>query len=341
MNIIPIFIPHLGCPNDCVFCNQRSIASPYVPTGEDVRKTIEEALKYSTMPQIAYYGGSFTAIGLEKMTEYLSVAHEFIRKGLCRDIRVSTRPDCINEDILSLLESYGVTTIELGAQSMCEDVLAASKRGHTAQDVRDASKMIKDRGFTLGLQIMTGLPLDSEEKSVYSAVEMAKCEPSMVRIYPVCVIDKTELADMMRNNAYSPISVDKSVETCAKLCGIFEAKGIEVIRIGLNPTEELSNGAVIGGAYHPALGEMVRARMMHNAICEKIDGIKAESLVIRINPKDLSVFRGQKSAEYKKLTAKYPNIAIKSETDINIPRGCFEISPSVASLVQGEVSIID
>lgn len=333
MNIIPIFIPHLGCPNDCVFCNQRSIASPFVPTKEDVQNTIKEALQYSKMPQIAYYGGSFTAIGTEKMTEYLSAAYEFIEKGLCKDIRVSTRPDCINEEILSLLKKYGVSTIELGAQSMCEDVLLASKRGHTAQDVRDASQMIKAHGFTLGLQIMTGLPLDSEEKSVYSAREMVKCAPSMVRIYPVCVIDKTELADMMRSNAYSPISVDNSVETCAKLCGIFESNGIEVIRIGLNPTEELSNGAVLGGAYHPALGEMVRARMMHNAICEKMDEITAESIIIKINPKDVSVFRGQKSAEYKKLTAKYPNIEIKSETDINIPRGCFEISPSVASLV--------
>ena len=162
---------------------------------------------------------------------------------------------------------------------------------------------------------------------------MVKCQPSMVRIYPVCVIDKTELADMMRSNAYSPISVDNSVETCAKLCGIFESNNIEVIRIGLNPTEELSNGAVLGGAYHPALGEMVRARMMHNAICEKMDSIKADSVIIKINPKDISVFRGQKSSEYKKLTAKYPNIAIKSETYINIPRGCFEIIPSVASLV--------
>ncbi|MBR4879990.1 MAG: radical SAM protein, partial [Clostridia bacterium] len=271
MNIIPIFIPHLGCPNDCVFCNQRSIASPFVPTKEDVKNTINEALKYSKNPQIAYYGGSFTAIGEEKMTEYLSTAYEFIEKGLCKDIRVSTRPDCISEEILALLKKYGVSTIELGAQSMCEDVLIASKRGHTAQDVRDASKLIRESGFTLGLQIMTGLPLDNEEKSVYSAHEMVRCQPAMVRIYPVCVIDKTELADMMRLNAYSPISVDNSVETCAKLCGIFEDNGIEVIRIGLNPTEDLSNGAVLGGAYHPALGEMVRARMMHNAICERME----------------------------------------------------------------------
>lgn len=326
MNIIPIFIPHLGCPNDCVFCNQRSIASPYVPSADDVERTIKEALKYTQNPQIAYYGGSFTAIGTEKMTEYLSVAHKFIKKGLCRDIRVSTRPDCINEEILALLKKYGVSTVEIGAQSMCDDVLLASKRGHTAEDVREATKMIKESGLTLGLQIMTGLPLDNTDKSVYSALEMVKCKPKMVRIYPVCVIDNTELAEMMKMNVYSPISVENSVDICAKLCRIFEKNNIEVIRIGLNPTEELSGGAVLAGAYHPALGEMVRSRMMHEDICQRLSDTKSGSVTIRINPKDMSVFRGQKSSEYRSLTAKYPLCRFKTETDDKISRGNFEIS---------------
>lgn len=326
MNILPIFIPHLGCPNDCVFCNQREIASPYVPTESDVKKIIENGLEYSNNPQIAYYGGSFTAIERDKMIGYLSCAYEYVKAGLCCGIRVSTRPDGISREILDILREYGVDTIELGAQSMCDDVLCAAKRGHSAQNVRDACALIKENGFKLGLQIMAGLPLDNDEKSLYSAQEMVKEKPDFVRIYPVCVIEHTCLAKMWENGTYQPLSVDKAVEICAKMCITFENAHIKVIRIGLNPTDELSNGGVLGGAYHPALGEMVRSKVMNTRIREELSLIKENKVAININPKDMSVLRGQKNKEFKALLLDFPQKAISICENLQIERGNFMIA---------------
>ena len=331
MRIIPIFIPHLGCPHDCVFCNQRRIAAPIVPTAEDVRQEIEKALEYTENPQIAFYGGSFTAIGEELMEEYLSAAYEFIEKGLCSSIRVSTRPDCIDEKILTLLKSYKVTHIELGVQSMDEDVLKASKRGHTAEDVIQSVYLIKSfGGFSLGLQMMAGLPLDSEEKTIATALKIRDLAPDFVRIYPVCVIENTELADMMMCGSYTPLAVDKAVDICAKLCVIFEEAGIEIIRIGLNPTDELSGGAVLGGAYHPALGEMVRGKMLENAVINALSKVKEKNVTVVINPKDISKLKGRGGAALKNIRAAFVDKSVSVDTSDKISRDSFEIDVDIS-----------
>ena len=314
MQIIPIFIPHLGCPNDCVFCNQRRIAAPSAPTAEQVRQEVMGGLQYSKNPQVAFYGGSFTALDKPLQEAYLQAVYPFVSVGQVSDIRVSTRPDCIDTERLALLKQYGVSTVELGAQSMFDEVLAASNRGHTMQDVVQGARLVKEHGFVLGLQQMIGLPLDSGEKTITTAQRLAALEPDFVRIYPVCVIENTSLADQMKAGIYTPLTIEQAVEQGAQVAQVYEDAGISIIRIGLNPTEELSGGAVLGGAYHPSLGEMVYSRKMHNTIRKALG--QAQCPMIAINPKDVSLFRGQKNTEYHKLLADYPKLQVVTREDI-------------------------
>lgn len=263
-SIIPIFVPHLGCPHMCVFCNQRRISGETEPaTADEVRKIIDEALK--KLPEkyeksVAFYGGSFTAIPVEEQESLLGAAAPYLESGKIASLRLSTRPDCIDGDTLLRLHRYGVKTVELGVQSMCEDVLLASNRGHTAEDARHASKLIKAAGFELILQQMTGLPCDTPEKSVYTAEEFIKLRPDGVRVYPTVIIKDTELYDLWRAGAYKEHTVEEAAELCATLLDMYEDAGIPVIRLGLNPTDDLSGGDAVGGAYHPALRELCEGK---------------------------------------------------------------------------------
>lgn len=317
MRIIPIFIPHLGCPNDCVFCNQRRIAAPHVPSAGEVAGQIAAALVHSPGAQIAFYGGSFTAIDSQLQLDYLQVAHGFIQAGQASDIRISTRPDCINGPGMDLLDTYGVSTIELGAQSMCDRVLQAANRGHTARQVEQAAQLVGDYGFQLGLQQMIGLPGDTPELAVESAHRLAALRPDFVRIYPVCVIADTPLADQMASGQYTPLAIDGAVEQAAAVARVYQAFDIPIIRIGLNPTEDLSGGAVLAGAYHPALGEMVYSHLLHRDIDAQLAGVSHDSAItIAIHPKDQSLFRGQKNGQYNRLSARYPNITLVTDGEI-------------------------
>lgn len=325
MRIIPIFIPHLGCPNDCVFCNQRHIAAPHVPSAGEVAGQIAAALVHSPGAQIAFYGGSFTAIDRQLQLAYLQAAHGFIQTGQACDIRISTRPDCIDGPGLNLLRTHGVSTIELGAQSMCDAVLLASHRGHTAADVEQAAQLVGEYGFQLGLQQMIGLPGDTPELAVESAHRLAALGPDFVRIYPVCVIADTPLADQMAADRYTPLTIEQAVEQAAAVARVYQGANIPIIRIGLNPTEDLSGGAVLAGAYHPALGEMVYSHLLHGDIDDRLAHVSPESAVtIAIHPKDQSLFRGQKNRQYNRLLARYPNITVV--TDGEIPRKNVKIS---------------
>ncbi len=307
--IIPIFIPHVGCPHDCVFCNQKKIAGALsAPTGEEVRKTIENALEYSgDMPQVAFYGGSFTAIERPLMLEYLESAKAFIDKGKVSSVRLSTRPDCIDEGILDILREYGVETIELGCQSMVESVLSASGRGHTAEDVRRASRLIKKRGFRLILQMMTHLPASDDGKDIETAKELCKLAPDGVRVYPTVVVRDTALEVLWRRGEYEAATPEKAAELGGEIIGIFEENNIPIIRFGLNPTDDLSAGEALAGAYHPALGEMaISAKFLR--FCErKLQGRETEGrkLLIKVNPKRISAMNGQKKSNKKKLCEKY------------------------------------
>ena len=282
-HILPVFVPHLGCPHDCVFCNQRHISGEQVPaTAETVRQTIREAEQRSgghEKLQLAFYGGSFTAIPEKDQLFLLQAAKEALDSGAISSIRLSTRPDAIDESVLRRLHTYGVETIELGAQSLCDEVLRLSGRGHSAEDVRRASRMIRESGFHLILQMMTGLPGDTPSRSTATAEEIISLLPDGVRIYPTVIVKDTALYKMWQRNEYREHTVEDAVALCAKLVPLFEAAGIPVIRIGLNPTEELSGGAAVAGAYHPALGELVRSRMLRNEAESLLQGTAPGSRV--------------------------------------------------------------
>ena len=298
-HIVPIFVPHLGCPHDCVFCNQRRITGQQRPAeGKDVRRSVEEALRASPASgalQLAFYGGSFTAIPEREQTGLLEAAQPFLSSGAIRSIRLSTRPDAIDGPTLERLKAYGVETVELGAQSLDDEVLRRAGRGHSAEDVRRASRLVQSFGFRLILQMMTGLPGDSGGESLRTAEEICRLKPDGVRIYPTVIVRDTALYELWKAGKYREHTVEDAVTLCAQIVPEFEKAGIPVIRLGLNPTEELSAGAAAGGAYHPALGELVKSRMLRNRAEALLQGTEpGKSAVIRVPPRLLSQMLGQR-----------------------------------------------
>ncbi len=264
MSNIPIFIPHVGCKNDCAFCNQKSITGKITPpTFEEAEKIIEENLATLTGNdnKIAFFGGSFTGIGDELMEGYLKVAYKYVTKNLVSGIRLSTRPDYIDSKILDILEKYSVTNIELGAQSLDDEVLGAVDRGHSAEDVENAAKMIKERNIELGLQMMIGLPYDTYEKSLATAKRFVQMGANETRIYPTVILKDTRLAQMYNDKEYTPMSFDEAVDTAADCYSVFFENNVKVLRIGLQNSDGLKE-SVVGGYYHDALGEIVYSRVV-------------------------------------------------------------------------------
>ncbi|MDD6188051.1 MAG: radical SAM protein [Clostridiales bacterium] len=306
--IIPIFVPHLGCPNDCVFCNQRKISGSLVPAdGDTVRRTLEEARNYTPAgAELAFYGGSFTAIPAEQQRELLEAARPYMKEGFVAEIRVSTRPDRIDPEALTLLAEYGVKTVELGAQSMDEKVLRMSGRGHTAEDTRRAAALIKASGFRLMLQMMTGLPGSSPESDIMTARELIKLGPDGVRIYPTVIIRETALYELWRAGKYREHTVEDAVSVCAELVKEFGAAKVPIIRLGLNPTDDLSAGEAAAGAYHPALGELVYSRVYLQKAEELIEksGCRG-SVSLGVHPSRVSLMTGQKRRNIESLKAKF------------------------------------
>ena len=323
-SIIPVFVPHLGCPNDCVFCNQRRISGQQLPAGPDtVRNAIESAAAFlpkGEKRQLAFYGGSFTAIPICQQEALLAVAKEYLDRGEIHSIRLSTRPDAIDDTVLDRLERYGVETIELGAQSLDEDVLILSGRGHTAEHVQQASRLIKQWGFKLILQMMTGLPGDTAQKDIETAKKMIALNPDGVRIYPTVIVRDTALYDMWQAGEYKEHSVEDAVQVCARLLPLFEAAGIPVIRLGLNPTDDLSGGDAAAGAYHPALGEMVKSRIMLNkAEAMMTDTAPSSSVIIEVGRGKTSQMTGQKRCNITALKEKFAlkELKVRENPDLN------------------------
>ncbi len=305
-SVLPVFVPHLGCPHACVFCNQRRISGQMKPaTASDVEQILKQSAafpRHGEKRQLAFYGGSFTAIPVELQNALLAPAHAAVLRGEIDSVRLSTRPDAIDPDILTRLRSFGVDTVELGAQSMDEEVLRLSGRGHTAEDVRRASRLVKEAGLELILQMMTGLPGDSPEKSLYTAKELIALRPDGVRVYPTVIVRDTELFDLWKKGEYSEHTIEDAVELCARLLPLFEEARVPVIRLGLNPTEELSSCEAAAGAYHPALGELVKSRMLLHRAEEVLQGIPSGSHVrIGIAPRQLSQMIGQHGENRRKL----------------------------------------
>lgn len=295
--IIPIFVPHIGCTHNCVFCNQNSITGrndvKEEITAETVRRTVKEYLKtinsIDTTIEVSFFGGTFTAIDIEKQKELLSVALEFKKNKQIDFIRLSTRPDYIDANILDHLRTYSVDIIELGVQSLDEDVLKLSGRGHTAEDVYEASKLIKEYGFVLGHQIMLGLPGDAFQKDIETTRKVIEMKPELCRIYPALIIKDTPMEKMFRENKYKPYSLDEAVEIGKIVYSMLTAAKINVIRVGLQSTEEICEGKdVIAGPFHPAFRELIEGSIINSVLVKNIDPDYRGEINIKINPKNIS-----------------------------------------------------
>lgn len=303
--ILPLFLPHAGCKHCCVFCNQRNITGKTVPvTPADVTAALAQLRE--PVDELAFYGGSFTALPEDTQTNLLNAAQPALTSGNIRCIRISTRPDAISDSILTRLRKASVETIELGAQSMDDRVLQSCGRGHSAADTIRAAKLIRAYGFRLALQMMTGLPGSSEDSDWETGLQLAALRPDAVRIYPTVILRDTELYRMWRGGMYVEHTVEDAVRICSRLLPMFQANGIPVIRLGLQPTEELNGGIVAGGAYHPAFGELVRSRIYLEKARVQLAGVPPGSdVVLFVWKGGLSQMVGQQRCNLSTLCAEF------------------------------------
>lgn len=324
---LSIFVPHAGCPNQCSFCDQRSISGTQnPPTAEEVSALCDEFLPKEKGDdcEIAFFGGSFTAIDREYMLQLLKAAYPFVQQGRAAGIRISTRPDCISAEILDILKQYGVTSIELGAQSMQNDVLAMNLRGHTEEDVVKASCLIKQYGFSLGLQMMTGLygQKNYMEYALDTAQKFVALQPDTVRIYPTVTLKNTMLEQKFLSGEYIPPALSETVEICAQLMDIFEKNNIRIIKMGLHADTGLE-GKIVAGPYHPAFRELCISQRFLYRIKSQLTNTDREEYIIKVNPKELSQWKGQKNSNIKSLGSMGLNVQIVA--DSAVPKGEFTI----------------
>ncbi|TAN67986.1 radical SAM protein [Paraclostridium sordellii 8483] len=329
--IIPIFVPHRGCPHDCIFCNQKKITGVSTDiTSDDVRNIIEEYLKTidkDASVEVAFFGGSFTAIDIDIQRNLLSVAKEYVDKNIIDDIRMSTRPDCINDEILTMLKEYKVSIIELGVQSLDDKVLIDSVRGHSDKDVFESAELIKKYGINLGLQMMIGLPSDTEEKCIYTAKKFIDLKPDCVRVYPTLVVKETGLEKLLQENKYNPFSLEESIDIVKKVLVLFYINNVNVIRVGLQATEDIAIGKeVLAGPYHPAYRELVESKMYGDYIEYLIKKYNAKKNIdVLVNKKNVSRILGNKKSNVKNLKEKYAVLLKTKESEISINELAFII----------------
>jgi histone acetyltransferase (RNA polymerase elongator complex component) len=325
--IIPIFIPHAGCPHQCVFCNQVSITGTKqkVATPAELRFKIHEFLKYkkeNRKPlQIAFFGGNFLGLKTEEIKSLLELAAEFVRDGQVDGIRFSTRPDTINERSLEIIKDYPVSTVELGVQSMDDQVLALAGRGHSALDTVRAFEQLKERDFSIGLQMMVGLPGDDETGALTTTQRIADLGPDFVRIYPTLVVANSRLAGWYKSDDYVPLSLEEGVSLVKKIYLKFIKAGIDVIRMGLQASEDLEDGTtVLAGPYHPAFGHLVHCEIfldMALAAIESANSLK-ETLTIFVNPRSISKMRGLNNSNIKRLKEQFHFQSIEVVADASL-----------------------
>lgn len=302
---LAVFVPHIGCPHRCSFCDQRIISGEEkAPTPQDVAALCQSALQRASGRELelAFFGGSFTAIDRGYMCALLDAASAFVGKGIC-GIRLSTRPDAVGEEMLSLLKTYPVTAIELGAQSMNDAVLRKNARGHTAQDVIDASARIRRFGFELGLQMMLGLYGETEQDAYDTAKALIACRPDTVRIYPALVLQGTELANRLAAGEYRALTMEEGVQRTARVMELFEAADIRIIRVGLHPSKELEQ-KLVAGPYHPAFRELCEGEWMLSRLLDMLKGVPQGRITVGVRPQDISRMTGQHRQNLKALAAR-------------------------------------
>ncbi|KYZ77333.1 hypothetical protein AXX12_04160 [Anaerosporomusa subterranea] len=325
--IIPIFIPHWGCPHQCVFCSQNSITGCSEPTkAKQVGMEIETGLKRLTEEryvEVAYYGGSFTALPLTIQAELLQPAYQSLQSGRIQGIRLSTRPDYISSDVITLLQQYSVSTVELGIQSFDDSVLTQSGRGHNAVDSVVALKSLRIAGFNTVAQLMIGLPGESWDSVLKTATMLAQTRPDGVRIYPTVVLSDTPLATLYRTGRYQPLSLAEATAKAAFLKWQAERHGINVIRVGLQATDELSKaGAILAGPYHPAFGEMVSSHLFYLMVAHLFESVNngCHSATIHHHPRDHSKLRGIANANLGRWRNSF-GISVICQSDSGISEG--------------------
>lgn len=323
--IIPFFIPFAGCPHHCIFCNQKCIigqSQPIAPSS--IPRTIIEYLQTNQLYNpvfVAFYGGSFTALPIDIQKSYLQAVQPFVASARISGIRLSTRPDCITPDVLTLLKEYSVTTVELGAQSMDDLVLARAGRGHSAADTSKATQLLKDHGFVVGIQLMIGLPGDSAKTFNTTVQRVIELRPDFVRLYPLLVIKGTLLENQYKAGEYAPLSLDEAIAYSRDALERLENAGIEVIRIGLQPTEELeNNGVILAGPYHPAFRQLVESSILLEKMRAALHArsVKTDSAEFQVHPADVSTAIGQRHANIDILKKEFGLQAVHVAGDKNM-----------------------
>ena len=314
---ISIFVPHIGCPNKCSYCNQRHITGVIkAPRAVDVHEAVETALKSPNYnpetTEIAFFGGSFTAINRSYMLRLLRAASKYVNEGKVSGIRISTRPDAIDAEILCILKEYKVTSIELGAQSLNNRVLKLNNRGHSANDVSNACALIREFGFELGLQIMTGLYADNDASALKTAKKIVELKPDTVRIYPTIVLKDTDLAALYLDDKYKPQTLDEAVTLASELYTIFEENGIKVIRLGLHSIE---NDAYVAGPWHPAFSELCQSHILLNKALRSLN--EKGNYLIYVNKSSVSKMIGQKRSNILFLETRGFNCKVKVDNSLD------------------------
>lgn len=313
---IPIFIPHEGCPHSCVFCNQKKITGIQTSvTFDDVRRIIEDYLGYlpkeNRYAEVAFFGGSFTGLSLDMQEEFLKTANEY--SDFIDGIRMSTRPDYINDDVLKLAAEYNVTAIELGLQSSDNEVLKVNERGHTFAQTIQAAEMIKKYKISLGLQMMVGMYGSNRKKDIKTAADTAVLRPDCVRIYPTLTLSGTTLEKLYKSGEYTPYVLDEAVDVTDEVMRIFEEKNINIIRVGLHSDESLTDGkSIVAGPYHPAFKELVLSKRAREVLEKEIvsDGCTDCTYTVRVPKSEVSVYVGHKRSNLLYFKDKY-NVDLK------------------------------
>ncbi|MCB2180990.1 MAG: radical SAM protein [Desulfobulbaceae bacterium] len=308
--IIPFFIAHQGCPHQCVFCNQHVITGTQAwLTADKVAAEIRECLAWprdkKRPVQVAFYGGSFTGLETARQEELLGAVQPFLENGAVNAIRLSTRPDYIDRRKAIFLKQKGVAVVELGIQSFDENVLTRCRRGHRADHVEMAFKLLREAGLSVGGQLMVGLPGERTRAVLDGARRLATLAPDMVRIYPTLVLKNSPLADLYSQGNYRPLSLQRAVCLCAQLKMIFEESHIPVIRMGLQPSDSLEKD-LVAGPYHPAFGELVLSRLFFRKLRNYLKNLQQMQVGGRmrllLSRADISLFQGQKKCSVKRLT---------------------------------------
>ncbi len=322
--IIPVFIPHSGCPHRCVFCDQETITGkrPLIPKAEQIRTHIDRYLQFRgsqrSYSQIAFYGGNFLGLSPTRIRFLLQAVQPFIQSGQVKGIRCSTRPDTITRDRLELIKEFSVQTVELGVQSMDDRVLRNIRRGHRAKETEIAVQRLRAWQYDVGLQMMVGLPGEDEASCLHTGQQVADLLPDFVRIYPTVVLRKSLLAEWYREGAYSPLTLDAAVQQCKELVRIFERKNIPIIRMGLQHTEDLSaTSNILAGPYHSAFGELVYSELFFDRAVELITPIEPlpRGVVLTVHPRSVSKMRGPRNINLQKLSEKFGLDSIRVVSD--------------------------